>query len=446
MKSWIQATLSLLTLALWAGSVSAAELKPNNATQPALIRGGPAGAAWYAVPEGGALTFDVMGPATLEVELVQRLPSGNTGPKAQVRAKGDGMDILAVKVAGEVGQGSIMDGFGGVPSVVGKAKINVPAGQHVFSLEPTSGSLPILARVDAPESALIGVTTVVASTTEDIQPVIRNATPAPAAEEPTAEAPTAEAPTAEAPTAEAPAAEAPTAEEPTLVEAAPEPELDDDLYWDDDAFGGPSIAEDSAPTTAGPPDPSAELSPSAETPTTDPEPKFWVGARTGLGSAQAGNQASMYLGLELLYNLDVPNVHLGARLGRYGIGLEQELAIQPPIGGTATALTLDWSTRVRPLELGARYTVPIGGIHAYGWGALAAYSATRIDGQKRIRGASIGTSWAMGLDFGIGPGMLSPELAFNLGSRDFGNLNSQGQAARERLSSSRLNLAYRIAF
>ena len=154
----------------------------------------------------------------------------------------------------------------------------------------------------------------------------------------------------------------------------------------------------------------------------------------------------MYLGLELLYNLGVPNVHLGARFGRYGIGLEQDLAIQPPIGGTSTALTLDWSTRVRPLELGARYTVHIGGINAYGWGALAAYSATRIDGEKRIRGASLGTSWAMGLDFDVGPGMLSPELAFNLGSRDFGNLNPQGQAARERLSSSRLNLAYRIAF
>jgi hypothetical protein len=441
----------LLTLAFWAGSVSAAELKPNNATQPALIRGGPAGAAWYAVPEGGALTFDVMGPATLEVELVQRLPSDKTGPKAQVRAKGDGMDILAVKVSGEVGQGSIMDGSGGVPSVVGKAKINVPEGQHVFSLEPTSGSLPILARVDAPVSALIGVRMVVASTTEDIQPVIREATPAPLPEAPTAEAPTAEAPTAEAPTAEAPTAEAPTAEEPkaeepTLVEAAPEPEPVDELYWDEDAFGGPSFAEDNKPAAAENPEPAAALPPPADTTTPDPEPKLWVGARTGLGSAQAGNQVSMYLGLELLYNLGVPNVHLGARFGRYGIGLEQDLAIQPPIGGTSTALTLDWSTRVRPLELGARYTVHIGGINAYGWGALAAYSATRIDGEKRIRGASLGTSWAMGLDFDVGPGMLSPELAFNLGSRDFGNLNPQGQAARERLSSSRLNLAYRIAF
>ncbi|MFT5583049.1 MAG: hypothetical protein ACI9VR_000626 [Cognaticolwellia sp.] len=440
MKSWMPATLSLLTLALWAGPVSAVEMKPNNATEPALIRGGPAGGAWYAVPDGGALTFDVMGPATLEVELIQRLPSDKTGPKAQVKAKGDGMDILTVKIDGSVGQGSIMDGSGGTPSVVGKAKINVPAGQHVFSLEPASGSLPMLARVDAPTSALVGVRTVVASTAEDVQPVISEPMPQPTAE-PVAAEPMPE-------PAVLDAAAEPVAAEPVMADpepAAEDPEPVDDSYWDDDAFGGPSFAEDDESTIAAASEPSTELPAPAAT-TTGQEPKLWVGARTGLGAAQTGNQASMYLGLELLYKIGVPNVHVGARLGRYGIGLKQELAIQPPIGGTATAQTLDWSTRVRPLEFGARYTLPLGGVHAYGWGALAAYSATRVDEDDRTRGASLGTTWAMGLDFDVGPGVLSPELAFNLGSQDFGNLDLQGEAARERLSSSRLNLAYRIAF
>lgn len=432
MKSWIPATLSLLTLALWAGPVDAAEMKPNNATEPALIRGGPAGGAWYVIPDGGALNFDVMGPATLQVELVQRLPNAEAGAKGQVKAKGDGMDILTVKIDGEVGQGSIMDGKGGTPSVVGKANINVPAGQHVFSLEPVDGSLPMLARVDAPPSALMGVSTVVASTAEDIQPVIDEPAPEPAEEpavEPAASEPVVVEP--EPATVEEPAPE--TAEEPaeeppatTVTEPAAEPE-----------------AEPAALAALPSPEERPPL-PLYETPVD--EPKLWLGARTGLGTAQAGNQASLYLGLELLYKIGVPNVHLGARVGRYGIGLEQELAIQPPIGGTASSQVVDWNTRVRPLELGARYTLSLGAIDAYGWGALAAYSSTRIVDEDRSRGASLGSSWALGLDFDAGPGVLSPELAFNLGSRDFGNLDPQGEAARERLTGSRFNIAYRIAF
>lgn len=419
MKYWIPATLSLLTLALWTAPAHATEMKPNNATEPALIRGGPAGGAWYAVPTGGALNFDVMGPATLEVEIVQRLPSDAAGPKGQVQAKGDGMDILTVKIDGDVGQGSIMDGQGGTPSVVGKAKIKVPAGQHVFSLEPVSGSLPMLARVDGPESAIVGVAPVMAAAPE----------PAPEPEsvvsDPEPEPVVAEAPVEVAP---APADPAPVADP---VAPEPEPELT-------------PVAEVTEPVQ--PPIENTEAVTLPPKSGGDVEPTVWVGARTGLGSASAGNQASLYLGLEVLYKLSVPQVHVGARLGRYGIGLEQELAIQPPIGGTASSQTVDWNTRVRPLELGARYTVPMGGIDAYGWGALAAYSSTRIDGEDRTRGLSLGTSWAMGLDFDAGRGVLSPELAFNLGSRDFGNTDPQGEDARERLTGSRLNLAYRIAF
>lgn len=427
MKSWIPATLSLLTLALWAGPVNAAEMKPNNATEPALIRGGPAGGAWYVIPDGGALNFDVMGPATLQVELIQRLPSADAGAKGQVKAKGDGMDILTVKVDGDVGQGNIMDGKGGTPSVVGKANINVPAGQHVFSLEPIDGSLPMLARVDAPPSALMGVSTVVASTAEDIQPVLSEPVEEPAAVEPAAVEPAAVEPVVaepEPPAASEEPAEEPTAEPVTGPEAAPEAEP-------------AALAELPSPEERPP-------LPVSETPID--EPKLWLGARTGLGTAQAGNQASLYLGLELLYKIGVPNVHLGARVGRYGIGLEQELAIQPPIGGTANSQVVDWNTRVRPLELGARYTLSLGGIDAYGWGALAAYSSTRIVDEDRTRGASLGSSWALGLDFDAGPGVLSPELAFNMGSRDFGNVDPQGEDARERLTGSRFNLAYRIAF
>ena len=433
MKSWIPATLSLLALALWAGPVDASEMKPNNSTEPALIRGGPAGGAWYAIPDGGALNFDVMGPATLEVELIQRLPGEKPGPKAQVKAKGDGMDILTVKVDGEIGQGSIMDGKGGTPSVVGKAKINVPAGQHVFSLEPVSGSLPMLARVDAPPSALVGVSTVVASTEEDVQPVVSDPSPEPVPEPVVEEPPALEAAVAEP---------EPQLAEPELV-AVTEPEVTEPEVTEPELTEPePAVLVDPVATVEAP----GELPPPSGTGMLPEEPKLWVGARTGLGNARAGNQVSMYLGLEVLYKIAVPRVHVGARLGRYGIGLDQELAIQPPIGGTATTQSVDWSTRVRPLELGARYTLPLGGIDAYGWGALAAYSATRIDGAERTRGASLGSSWALGLDFDAGPGVLSPELAFNLGSRDFGNLDPQGEAARERLNSSRFNLAYRIAF
>ena len=146
--------LTLIGLALLSTPAAADPLPPNNNSQPALLRGGPEGGPWYAIPQGGALTFDVMGPATLTVDIIQRLPEDTDGPTGQVRAKGDGVNILTIKADGKSGAGSLMDGQGGHPSVVSTATINVPPGQHVFSLEPTRDSLPMLARIDAPASAL----------------------------------------------------------------------------------------------------------------------------------------------------------------------------------------------------------------------------------------------------------------------------------------------------
>ena len=177
------------------------------------------------------------------------------------------------------------------------------------------------------------------------------------------------------------------------------------------------------------------------------EPSLAVGVRMGLGNARAGNRASLYLGGEVLKPVSEVWA-LSVRFGRYGIGLNADVPIQPAIGQyDGVTQTIAWSTRVRQLDLGAQYsTALVAGVRGYVQPGVVGYHATRIDGDQRVRGSAVGLGLALGVAIEVGPGTLPVELAFNTGRRSFGNDAVAGGEARESLGVARLNLAWTMNF
>jgi hypothetical protein len=412
--------LSLFASPAWADE----ELTPNSSTTPALVRASDGG-VYHPLPAQGKLAFDVVGPATLSVDLRQRLPSADARSHAvKVQAKGDGMLILTVKVGAAADSGSILDAAGGVPTKADRAEITVPPGEHLFTLEPVDAEFPLLAKV-----TLLGGDGPAEPVLADLEPEV-------------------------------------VEPEPKVVEPPPE---EDEAFLPEDDFefeAEPDLAEPEAPGPEEdePEDAVAVVDDVPEAYVPQPyEPSFSepsrsatdrdlrAGLRLGLGGASAGNQSSLYLGLEGLLPIGaLDGLDASLRLGRYGIGLESELAVQPALGGyDGVVEDIDWKTRVRALELGPRYTLsdklPMD-MGLYGQAALAGYWSTRIDGDDKTRGVSVGTAWAMGLDVPLGPGSFSPELALHTGRRGFGNTAADGEAAREKLGSWHLDVAYHYAF
>lgn len=421
-----------LVLALGlARPADAGELTPNNANDAVLIRGGDAGGAWYPLPADGSLTFDVTGPIVLTVEAVQRLSDDEPAPTAQVKAKGDGMLILNVKVSGRPGEGSIMDAQGGTASRVDRAEITVPGGEHVFSLESSDPAAQLLVRVLAEDSSGQTVDLVALDEPDpeqpDHDPVVDLDQMDPVDLDDPAD-----------PTPDPPSDPEPPADpDPVVVDPVTDAA---DSISDEEAAEADLTVQDTGPayvtdtTDVDVPRPSSD------------QARFQLGVRTGLGNTSGGNRLSWYMGVEALFPTRNERVDFGLRVGRYGSNLDTQVAVQPAIGVTATAYDVAWKTRIRPAEAGVRYTVGMGPIGAYGWAGLAGYWSTRIQDDEKLQGVSLGTSWALGLDLPLGPGTLSPELAANLGRRTFGNPSASGDTAREKLSGSRVNVAYRFAF
>ncbi len=420
MRSLAKTLVLSLALGLFASPAWAdEELTPSNSTTPALVRAADGG-VYHPLPAQGKLEFEVVGPVTLSVDLRQRLPSADAKSHAvKVQAKGDGMLILTVKVGAAADAGSILDAAGGVPTKADRAEITVPPGEHLFTLEPVDAEYPLLAKV-----TLLGGEPTAEPALADLQPEPK---PKPKAVEPE-------------------------------DDFAPEDDFEFDL--DDGPESGPiSITEpeDEPEDTVEAVNEVAQAyvpqpyEPAFSEPSTRSEREVRVGLRLGLGGASAGNQSSLYLGLEGLMPLGaVKGLDASLRLGRYGIGLESQLALQPALGGyQGVTEDIDWTTRVRALELGPRYTLTDklpADVGVYGQAALAGYWATRLDGDDKARGVSLGTAWALGLDVPLGPGSLSPELALHSGRRGFGNTAADGEAAREKLGSWHLDVAYHYAF
>lgn len=171
--------------------------------------------------------------------------------------------------------------------------------------------------------------------------------------------------------------------------------------------------------------------------------------RLGLGTASAGTSPSLYLGLEARLPVG-EHLRLTGAVGRYGIHLEQDLAIQPALGGldAQTTQTVDWRTRVRPLELGAQLHTGLGGsdTELYLGAALATYLSTRIQDEEVQRGLSVGRAWSTGLNIPVKDFVLSPSLSVNAGKRRFDNPTVDGDIAREQLRTTRVNLALFYSF
>ena len=456
------------------------ELAPMEPSAPALVRSVEDGGVYHPIPIGERLEFDVTGPVTLNVELRQRLPSADaTVDTVKVQAKGDGMLILTVKVKKGPDGGSILDGQGGVPTRADKAEITVPPGQHIFSLEPVDAPYPMLARVTA-----LGV---------EGEPVLAEVEPEPQPEPDPIVEPEPEPEIDNVWGMEDVVVDAEPEPEPEPVEVEREPESGDIWGEDEDDLEAiltsdeplPELETDEPEPEEGPgeledadvvedddepidvealfddddDDVEIELDdvetgfvPENFQPTyteTETERHKAIAFRVGAGGAAAGNEASIYLGLEGLIGLS-EDTDLSVRLGQYAIGYNASIPIQPALGGyDGVAQEVDWTTRVRAAELGVRYTIHDAlpaGLAPYGHAAVAGYWSTRIDGPDKTRGLGTGLGFAAGLDIPVGPGALAPELAVNTGRGSFGNTNIQGTDARERLGGWRGNLTYRVDF
>jgi hypothetical protein len=441
------AVRSLILMMLLAAPLKAAEeLNPMSLPAPVLIRVPTNGGVYHGVGPGEKLEYKVVGPVKLEVVIRQRLAEGSPGKPLTVDALGDGVPFMQIKVEGTVEEGGvILDLVGGLPSTATPAILDVPAGEHIVALVPRAGSPQLIANVRVASAAAPKPLTSTAPA------VVAVAAPAPAPTPPPVASP---APAAAAPVVEENVWDEPSA--PALASSTTDPDTFD--VDEEDEPSSPMMT--GAPVAATPATPSpakAEEPPKAEKPKkTDAKVdsldndglSLLVGARLGLGAAPAANHATRYLGLEVRMPL-TDNLSLAGSVGRYTLRNDAELAIQPAIGGAEaqTSTQLDWRTKVRPLEVAALYSFELtGDIDGYVGAGLSTIWSTRLDAEEKIGGLSLGTVWSVGADVPVGPGLLVPSASMNTGRRGYENTSSEGDEARERLRTTRVNLAYFYSF
>lgn len=383
-------------------SAQAAEvLTPKGETVPSLVRSTEAGGNYVNLPPGQRLEFAVSGPRSLEIYIRQRLPSAAAPVgAARVSVLVDGAAVATTRVEAPLEAGAtVTDIPVAAVNLPSQLPVAVPAGDHLVSITSEANNPPLLVQVV--------VSSAWDSTPAPAAPAELDLTALLADED---EAPGTPPPGASAATAPAPAATVATAP------ATPTPPVDP---ADADATSGNRALSD-----------------------------LQAGVRLGAGAANAGTSPSVYLGLEARLPLG-EHLRLTGAFGRYNIRLEQDLAIQPSLGGAEAQVTetIDWRTRVRPLELGAQVVAPVGdSAQLWAGAALATYVSTRIQDDEVRRGLSLGRAWGVGLDLPVKDFTLSPSFSVNAGRRGFDNPTVDGGTAREQLRAARVNVALFYSF
>lgn len=404
----VTAFLTLLLLgALGASPASAAEvLTPKGDNVQSLVRSVEQGGNYVNLPPGGRLEFAVKGPQTFEVYVRQRLPSA-TSPiaEARVSVQVDGQTLTTARVNEPLESGAtVTDIPVAFVTRAAQAPVDVPAGDHTVTVIADRSESPLLVQVvvssawgssPAPAAVSTAAPAVVEEDNFDLTELLKEEDPSPIW----------------------------TATEST-------------------SGLGPSPATSAKPVTPEPSGRTDRLDSRALS-------ELSGGVRLGLGAANAGNKASTYIGVELRLPVS-DHIALTGGLGRYNIHLEQELAIQPDIGGidAQTVDLVDWRTRVRPLELGAQLRGPLtGDLEIYAGAAATTMFSTRIDEEGKTRGLSLGRAWNVGLNVPVANNFtLSPSFSVNAGRRKFDNLSADGDIAREQLRTGRINLALFTTF
>ncbi len=395
-------------LLLLLNTALAEDLVPTEGSA-SLVRASDGGGVYYPLSDGGQLDFEVVGPAKLEIEARMRLPTADS-PEGEVSlsAMGDGMHILTVKIDGGIDlTGMVMDSHGGVPTLLDHAQITVPEGEHTFTLSYTEGAYPALVKVSVEGEMRKPEVVVEPEPQPEPEPEVVEPEPEPVIVEP----------------------------EPQ-PEPQPEPEL---AVVEPD--GEPEAEPEAEPAVIAPYEP--ELGP----PQPAEPPSLALGVRLGLGNTRAGNRTSLYAGLELRKPL-TDSLGLSLRLGRYGVGLDTEVPIQPAIGAyDGVTQHVAWKTRVREADLAVRTVQPlVGRLDLSAQAGFALYHSTRLEDEERAGGLSVGLAGAVGVELPLMNGVLSPELALNTGRRSFGNPAAGGAEARESLGGAHLNVAYLVSF
>lgn len=413
LKSMASKVCVLLALLFTPSLALAADLTPTGSPAAVLVRAEELGGNYFELKPGEKLDFAVQGPAKVKIYARQKLPVDTDGAgAATLRPLGDGHTFMSdITIPGDIDpNGRVLDLHGGTPTLAANQDAELSlSGAHVLSLSLTQGQYPVLVRVEL--SSGPAPTESSPWLTEDVD-----------------------------------------LSGPDIVEADPEiwpatPTLKPDATT---KVEPPPPAKPAAePTTAAPPPP-REVSRS--TASLDEEPaRLEAGLRLGLGSAPSASRTLGYIGLEARFPM-TDHLGLGVAVGRYGIHYEGQLAVQLPLGGAgaSTVETVDWTTKVRPLEATVRYGgVPLGGsVSGFGAVGLAGYASTRVDhsADTKVSGVSVGLTGAVGADIPLGPGLISPSLSLNTGRRGFDNPAEDGDEARERIRSTRINASYLLRF
>lgn len=182
-----------------------------------------------------------------------------------------------------------------------------------------------------------------------------------------------------------------------------------------------------------------------------------VGPRIGAGAPLQGNRMSPYIGvlsmvelLPVLTDAWKPEwgvVELQAGLGWYALKVEDELLWQDPYSGPV-AIDVDYRTDVFPLQFDLRYRAPVqfGPVQPFATLGTGFSFTRRVEGKVTVGGLAGSSQASLGGAMQAGPGLGLAALAWSGGRKNFGQLNSDGENAKEGLGVLRLELAYLVSF
>lgn len=416
-------TVLMMALLTWAAPAWATDWLPAKGNAKQLEVNTSSGTStWVQVGSGQSVEFPFEGPATLTVEVRQRLDdAGDRASGLRVECKGDGGRLPAIELGAPLDLAGAVNGDpGSLLTLADTGSYQVPGGKHILSVKAPSSGPDLLVRVGSVMDEGTGVTVAAA---------------------------------------DSPPVEEPPAEEPTdaVADAGAEPV---DLLTTEGAEEGAEEASDDLSAllaTEAPADP-VDTDPVDEEPTLmsdlgggsrtfgDIIKESALGGRVGIGAPVAGSTVTPYLGVQWRLEVveDLVDAHLD--VGWYWVGVDETLAYQDPYGGPRE-LSVQYSTHVVPIELNGLVKLPVDlPVDIFGGAGIGLYVLNRADGDQSATAAAFGAQLFAGVDIEAGPGTLTPALSYTATGAQLGRSTVTGDPAYESLSNFRLDLAYLVSF
>ena len=340
------------------------------------------------IPSGTRLDFSTPGPKKITVESRRRLAgAAQRARTAPLSAEGDGNLILTIRVPGIAApDGIINDALGGVPSKSDRSVVTVPEGGKVLTLEAPVGGPDFFVRVvdrTWPDRLIVPIRVSEAG--------INNMP------------------------------------DPDIVEA--------DLDTNEPESEQPSYTTE------------AESNRLTRNPSAPDILKPGAGMSLGLGAPSRGTNVVVNISAVGRYPVYKDLVSIGASLGWYRIGVNDQITIADPMAGDLT-YTANWHTTVVPVVGLTTIHVPFpaGPITPLAGAGPGMYIATRTEGVNKSTSLALGSAVSLGAEIATPIGEFQTTFNWHEARARFGNQAEDGSVVRETLAVSQLNFAYLYLF